>query len=42
MRFTIDRRLLIKASIVGLAALPVPGVAQILSLRGFTHGVASG
>ena len=42
MSFTIDRRLLIKASIVGLAALPVPGVAQILSLRGFTHGVASG
>jgi alkaline phosphatase D len=42
MSFTIDRRLLIKASVLGLGALSIPGAAQILAARGFTHGVASG
>lgn len=42
MTITIDRRLLIKASVLGIAALAVPGAAQILTARGFTHGVASG
>lgn len=42
MSFTIDRRLLIKASMLGLGALSIPGAAAILSGRGFTHGVASG
>ncbi|EIZ80060.1 alkaline phosphatase, putative [Novosphingobium sp. Rr 2-17] len=42
MTLQIDRRVLIKAGALGLAALSTPGVAQILTARGFTHGVASG
>jgi alkaline phosphatase D len=42
MAFVIDRRLLLKAGTLGLGALAVPGVAQLLSARGFTHDVASG
>lgn len=42
MTFQIDRRLLIKAGALGLAALPLPGMAAILTARGFTHSVASG
>ena len=38
----IDRRLLLKAGTLGLGALAVPGVAQMLGARGFTHDVASG
>ena len=38
----LDRRLLLKAGTLGLAALATPGVAAILTARGFTHGVASG
>lgn len=42
MTLTIDRRLLLKAGALGLGALAVPGVAQVLAARGFTHDVASG
>jgi alkaline phosphatase D len=42
MTLTIDRRLLLKAGTLGLAALAVPGAAQVLGQRGFTHDVASG
>lgn len=42
MTLEIDRRLLLKAGTLGLGALAVPGVAQIASWVGFTHGVASG
>lgn len=42
MTVQMDRRLLLKAAAFGLAALPTPGVAQLLTARGFTHGVASG
>ena len=42
MSFAVDRRLLIKAGMLGLGALSIPGAAQILAGRGFTHGVASG
>lgn len=42
MTLDLDRRLLLKAATLGLGALAVPGVAQIASARGFTHGVASG
>lgn len=42
MTFPIDRRLLIKGSILGLGALAIPGAAAVLAGRGFTHGVASG
>ncbi|MEJ2410469.1 MAG: alkaline phosphatase D family protein [Novosphingobium sp.] len=42
MTLAIDRRLLIKAGAFGLAALSTPGMAQILTARGFTHGIASG
>ena len=38
----IDRRLLLKAGTLGLGALAVPGAAQLLAARGFTHNVASG
>jgi len=38
----IDRRLLLKAGALGLGALAVPGMAQLLGARGFTHNVASG
>lgn len=38
----IDRRLLIKLAALGTGALAVPGAAQIVAARGFTHGVASG
>ncbi|HEX8445598.1 MAG TPA: alkaline phosphatase D family protein [Sphingomonas sp.] len=42
MTLTIDRRLLVKASLLGLGALAIPGTAAILAARAFTHGVASG
>ena len=42
MTLTIDRRLLLKAGTLGLGALAVPGAAQLLAGRGFTHNVASG
>ncbi|MFN3945043.1 MAG: alkaline phosphatase D family protein [Allosphingosinicella sp.] len=42
MTFAIDRRLLLKAATLGIGALAVPGAAQLLSARGFTHAVASG
>lgn len=42
MTLAVDRRLLLKAGTFGLAALSTPGVAAILTERGFTHGVASG
>ncbi|HYW15110.1 MAG TPA: alkaline phosphatase D family protein [Allosphingosinicella sp.] len=42
MTLDLDRRLLLKAGTLGLGALAVPGVAQMASARGFTHGVASG
>lgn len=42
MTIEMDRRLLLKAGAFGLAALGTPGVAQLLTARGFTHGVASG
>ncbi|MEO7177394.1 MAG: alkaline phosphatase D family protein [Allosphingosinicella sp.] len=42
MTLDLDRRLLLKAGTLGLAAFSVPGMAQIASTRGFTHGVASG
>lgn len=38
----IDRRLLLRATAFGIAALSTPGLAQVLAARGFTHGVASG
>ncbi len=38
----INRRLLLQTGALGLAGLATPGAAQILSARGFTHGVASG
>ena len=38
----IDRRLLLKTGALGLAGLATPGAAQIMAVRGFTHGVASG
>ncbi|WP_082660279.1 alkaline phosphatase D family protein [Sphingopyxis sp. H050] len=37
-----DRRLLIKLSSAGLAALALPGAAQAMAAQGFTHSVASG
>jgi alkaline phosphatase D len=42
MGIAIDRRLLIKAGVLGLGALAIPGAAQILAGKGFTHGIASG
>lgn len=42
MTLEMDRRLLLKAGAFGLAALSTPGVAQLLTARGFTHGIASG
>src|SRR3546814_11098349 len=42
MTLAIDRRRLIKAGALGLAALSTPAFAQILTARGFTHGIASG
>jgi alkaline phosphatase D len=42
MTLDLDRRLLLKAGTLGLGALTVPGLAQIASRVGFTHGVASG
>ena len=42
MTVSIDRRLLVKTSLLGLGALAIPGTAAILAARGFTHGVASG
>ena len=39
---SIDRRLLLKAGTLGLGALAMPGAAQLLAARGFTHSVASG
>lgn len=37
-----DRRRMLQLGTLGVAALAVPGNAQILGGRGFTHGVASG
>jgi alkaline phosphatase D len=42
MSLTIDRRLLLKVGTLGLGALAIPGAAQLLAARGFTHDVASG
>lgn len=42
MTLIVDRRLLLKAATMGLSALALPGAAQALSGRGFTHNVASG
>jgi alkaline phosphatase D len=42
MTASFDRRLILKAGTLGLAAFAVPGVAQMAAARGFTHGVASG
>jgi len=42
MTLCMDRRLLLKAGTLGLGALAVPGAAQLLAARGFTHNVASG
>lgn len=42
MSMMIDRRLLLKAGTLGLGALALPGAAQIVAARGFTHNVASG
>ncbi|PSJ39014.1 alkaline phosphatase D family protein [Allosphingosinicella deserti] len=42
MTLHLDRRLLLKAGVLGLGALPLPGAAAMLAARGFTHGVASG
>lgn len=39
---TIDRRSLLKVGTLGLGALAVPGTAQMMAARGFTHNVASG
>lgn len=37
-----DRRLLLRLGTLGVGALAMPGAAQVLAARGFTHGVASG
>lgn len=37
-----DRRLLLRLGTLGVGALAMPGAAQVLGGRGFTHGVASG
>lgn len=37
-----DRRLLLRLGTLGVGALAMPGAAQVLGARGFTHGVASG
>ena len=37
-----DRRLLLRLGTLGVGALALPGAAQTLGARGFTHGVASG
>ncbi|MBM4231374.1 MAG: alkaline phosphatase, partial [Gammaproteobacteria bacterium] len=42
MSIRIDRRQLLHAAMYGLGAIALPGVAQVLQARGFTHGVASG
>jgi alkaline phosphatase D len=42
MSIRIDRRQLLHAAMYGLGAVALPGVAQVLQARGFTHGVASG
>ncbi|NDE87410.1 MAG: hypothetical protein EB048_07445 [Gammaproteobacteria bacterium] len=42
MNIRIDRRQLLHAAMYGLGAVALPGVAQVLQARGFTHGVASG
>ncbi|MEA3011573.1 MAG: alkaline phosphatase [Sphingomonadales bacterium] len=42
MTMEMDRRLLLKAGALGLGALAVPGAAQLIGGRGFTHGIASG
>lgn len=39
---TIDRRSLLRLGTFGLGALAVPGAAQMIAARGFTHNVASG
>ena len=42
MPLTLDRRLLIQGSLLGLGALTLPGMARAMTAQGFTHGVASG
>jgi alkaline phosphatase D len=37
-----DRRLLLRLGTLGVGALSLPGAAQTIGARGFTHGVASG
>ncbi len=37
-----DRRLLLQLGMLGVGALSLPGAAQTIGARGFTHGVASG
>lgn len=37
-----DRRLMLQLGTIGIGAMAVPGAAQVVSARGFTHGVASG
>jgi alkaline phosphatase D len=37
-----DRRLLLRLGTLGVGALSLPGAAQTIGMRGFTHGVASG
>ncbi|MDQ8755640.1 alkaline phosphatase D family protein [Sphingosinicella sp. LHD-64] len=39
---TIDRRSLLRLGTFGLGALAMPGAAQMMAARGFTHNVASG
>src|SRR5689334_10929972 len=42
MTMRIDRRTLLKAGTLGIGLLAIPGAAQWLGARGFTHDVASG
>jgi len=42
MSIRIDRRQLLQGAMYGLGAIALPGVAQVMQARGFTHGVASG
>ena len=38
----LDRRSLLKLGTLGLGGLAMPGAAQLIAARGFTHNVASG
>ena len=42
MSMTMDRRTILKAGALGLGLMAVPGAAQLVAARGFTHNVASG